>query len=393
MKRAWIAVLPLLALSACGGDTRPQAVGDVSPPAGGGSGGNGGGVGNGDGSTPTPTPANFLDVTTTTTFDVIGGFHALDKKTDATTGGVATLYTGNASTVRTPSGTISFNPRDGIFTLTVADGEANVNRDLRFQDPAHRTEYDQAGFDARQIPNLTDFNYLEIFDGTANPVFFYQRPGSQTTYVSLGGYSRTTEDVAAGSFNAERGVFVFGQKTPTSQIPASGSGTYTGGFLATMIADKSGGGASYLQWINGSSTVGVNFGTGKVDLSVTGTVGDAFAQGGTVDPTQLAFAKGSQFNAVGTASIDLVRSGGFTGVFTQNTPGHDNVGFTDAAGVFTGIDFASVSQGGATAGASSIDGAFFGPNAVNVGGNLRIVGGVPNQRIDILGAFTGAKRP
>ena len=29
---------------------------------------------------------------------------------------------------------------------------------------------------------------------------------------------------------------------------------------------------------------------------------------------------------------------------------------------------------------------------VNVGGNFRIVGGVPDQRVDIQGAFTGAKK-
>ena len=42
--------------------------------------------------------------------------------------------------------------------------------------------------------------------------------------------------------------------------------------------------------------------------------------------------------------------------------------------------------------ASSIDGSFYGPNAVEVGGSFRIVGGVPDQRVDILGAFTGAKK-
>lgn len=378
-------------LAACGGDTAPQTVGGNAPPTGGPGAGPGGGVGGGSGggSTPTPTPANFLDVTTATSFDVIGGFEALDSQRQPG-GAVATLYTGNASTVATPSGTINYNPRDGIFTLTVADTAASVSREYRFQDPAHRASFTGSEFAARQLPNLTGFNYLELFDGTTTPVFFYQRPGTQTTYVSLGGYARTVEDQTAGTYNGERGVFVFGQKTASMQIPGSGSGTYTGGFLASMVADPTGGAASYQQWINGSSSVAVNFGTGAVSLSVNGTVGDAFSQGAALDPSLIAVAAGSTFRAAGTANLDLLRSN-FSGSFTQNAGTAQNVGFTNGTN-FLGIDFASVAQGGATAGASSIDGTFFGPNAVNLGGNFRIIGGVPNQRIDILGAFTGAKQ-
>ena len=32
------------------------------------------------------------------------------------------------------------------------------------------------------------------------------------------------------------------------------------------------------------------------------------------------------------------------------------------------------------------------PDAKNVGGSFRINGGIPNQRVDILGAFTGVKK-
>lgn len=391
--RCMVVLLPLLALAACGGDTRPATVGSSAPPSG--SGGSGGGVGSG-GSSPTPTPANFLDVSTQTSFDALGSFQALNQTTTAA--GTATVYTGNAATVNAPSGTISYNPRDAVFTLTIADSTANVNRDLRFQDPAHRVEFTPAEFAAKQIPNLNGFNYLQVFDGVTTPIFFYQRPGTQTNYVSLGGYSRTAQDVAAGSFNAERGVFVFGQRTPTAQIPASGTGTFTGGFVASMVFDQTGGGASYLQWVNGSSTATVDFGARTVALRVGGTVGEAYAQGVAVNPTQLSVAAGSTFTASGTASINMVQ-GGFSGAFRQNvaangsTPAQNNVGFTLANGSFLGVNFASVAAGGSTAGASSIDGAFFGPNAVNLGGDIRIVGGVPNQRVDIMGAFTGAKQP
>ena len=40
---------------------------------------------------------------------------------------------------------------------------------------------------------------------------------------------------------------------------------------------------------------------------------------------------------------------------------------------------------------SSIDGAFYGPGAEEAGGSFRIVGGTPDERIDILGIFTGRR--
>ncbi|MDB5710610.1 MAG: transferrin binding protein-like solute binding protein, partial [Sphingomonas bacterium] len=40
---------------------------------------------------------------------------------------------------------------------------------------------------------------------------------------------------------------------------------------------------------------------------------------------------------------------------------------------------------------SSIDGAFDGPNGEELGAGFRIVGGTPDQRIDILGVLTGKK--
>lgn len=389
MIRTWIAALPLLALSACGGDTRPQTVGSNPP-----------------GATPTPTQTNFLDVASTTNFDVIGGFHALDTTTTTqtqngnTTSSVSSLYTGNAATVNAPNGSITYSPRDGVFTLTLADTSARVSHEYRYQDPAHRAQFTGAQFAQFQIPNLPDFNYLQLLDGKAEPVFFYQRPGSKTTFVSLAGFSRVEESstttgtapdtTTTDVFSGQRGAFVFGQKTPIGQVPTSGKATYSGDFIASMINDPTGGRGTYMQWITGTNKLDVDFGAKTASLALAGTVGDAFAQGAPIQNGAVAIASGSQFAAVGTATIDLTRNGGFTGAFTLNTAGHDNVGFTNG-GVFTGIDFAGVAAGGSTAGASSIDGTFFGLGAVNAGGNFRIIGGIPNQRVDILGAFSGAK--
>ena len=377
-------------LAACGGSTSPQTVGSNPPPVGG---------------TPTPTPTNLLDVTSTVTYDAIGSFHALDTTTTVTTpavgapsGSVASLYTGNAATVNAPNGSITYNPRDGVFTVKVTDSTAKITRDYNFQDPAHRTTFSGAEFARFQIPNLSTFNYLQVLDNDAQPVFFYQRPGAKTTFVSLAGFSRIVEErttngtapadvVTTTTFKGERGAFVFGQKTVNGQVPVSGEGTYNGDFLASTVMDPTGGGRSTLQWVTGTSQVKVNFATGKTDLALNGTVGDAYVLGAAVAAP---IAAGSTFTANGTAQVNLIRSGGFTGAFTQNAAGANNVGFT-SGGTFIGIDFASAAAGGSTAGASSIDGAFFGPNAVNVGGNFRIVGGIPNQRVDILGAFSGAK--
>jgi hypothetical protein len=154
-----------------------------------------------------------------------------------------------------------------------------------------------------------------------------------------------------------------------------------------MVADPTGGGRSTMQWITGGSTFKVNFATGKADLQLSGTVGESYVFGAAV-PSPIA--AGSSFTANGTAQVDLIRSGGFTGAFTLNSKTPNSVGFTMGS-TFVGIDFARAAAGGSTAGASSIDGAFFGPNAVNAGGNFRIVGGIPDQRVDILGAFSGAK--
>lgn len=388
-----------VSLAACGGDTRPEAVGNVPPvgtPGNGtatptpGTGGSGGGVGGGTGGgTPTPAPANFLDITTATTFDAVGGFQSLSQTTTAA--GTSELYTANASTVQTPSGTVNYSPRDGVFTLTIADPTAGVERNLRFQDPAHRASYTDDQLRALQLPNFTNFNYLTVLNDDTLATLFYQRPGTATTYVSLGGFSRVASNPAAGTFNAERGVFVFGQETASGQVPVTGSGSYSGGFIASMVNDTGANGRSALQWINGSSNVRINFATGKVDLAFNGAVGEAFNQNSAANPNNLAVAPGSIFTALGTAQIDLIRSGGFAGAFTLNAPGQNNVGFMNN-GVWTGIDFASVASGGSTAGASSIDGGFYGPGGVNVGGNFRIIGGIPNQRIDVLGAFTGAKQ-
>lgn len=384
--------LPVILLAAACSGGGPQTISAVAPPVAvqPASSGSGTGVtaGTGTGSTAVAS-THFLDITAEKSFDAIGGAQSL---TESDTGG--TLYQGNASTVRSPSGQISYSPRDGIFTVTLADTKAGVSSSLRFQDPAHRTDFNPYATPQWGVPNLEGFNYLESINSSPTDVstFFYQRPGTSTTYVTLAGYVRNSPGDASSTF--ERGAFVFGDQTVRSQVPASGTGTYTGGFIATMVNnptfDNASPRASYFQWLQGSSTVTVDFGKGTVDVGLAGTVNPANMSGYQISDSQLAIPTGASFTASATAAINLVGTGGFTGKFDSASFAWTPTGASSP--VTRNVEFSSVSQGSSTAGASSVDGTFFGPNAANVGGSFRVVGGVPDQRVDILGAFTGARR-
>lgn len=381
--RVLLVAVPLLALAACKGAS-VETAGGTAAPSGPVSGGSGGGVAFASG-----TVANGATTTGGTTFLNTGSAKTLNANSglqslsiDLSTG--AELYTGNASTVRAPGGTVAYDPRDGIFTLTLQDTKANVSTEFRYQDPAHRTANAQAG-----VPELSGFNYLEGIgsgDGdmttTDATTFFYQRPGESTNYVTLAGYVRNSVP-ETGTAVYERGAMVFGEPTAMAQVPTKGTGQYTGGMLASMI------GGSATQWIAGSSTVSVDFAKNSVALALTGTVGPGAYANQIVPDSALLVPTGAIFSANGTATLDLVKSGGFTGQF-QNA----GFTFTRAGGTPQTLQIAitPVSAGTSTAGASSIDGAFYGPNAVNVGGSFRIVGGIPDQRVDIVGAFTGAAK-
>jgi hypothetical protein len=389
--RIWTVILPLplLALAACGGDG-PQTIGGSLAPTGSNTttvnGGTGSGVTAGSGTSAPTTPAtSFLsNLTTDKSYDAIGGFHTLNE-TIATDGSTSVLYEGNATTVHTPTGQVSYSPRDGIFTLTLSDTKAGIDNTVRFQDPAHRT--DSPTIDA---PTLDGFNYLTALNASTSATqsdsttFFYQRPGTSTVYVSLAGFVRDNT-LSDSNPISQRGAFVFGDQTVRSQIPTSGTGSYTGGFLASMVNDPDTGKGSYFQWIQGDSSLSVDFTKSTVAMSLSGKVDAASLNNVAIPDSKLAIPTGSSFSATGSAMIDLVKTGGFTGTFSD-------VHFVDTAGNKVNVDFSAISAGSSTAGASSIDGAFYGPNAVNLGGSFRVTGGIPNQRVDILGAFTGAKK-
>ncbi|QKS01661.1 transferrin-binding protein-like solute binding protein [Sphingomonas sp. CL5.1] len=395
--RNYIILASATALAACGG-AGPQSAGSVGAPSSGGSGSTG----------------TFVNPTETKTYDAIGGAqHFAYKTRDDGQTQYGELYAGDANTPRDGGITVAYNPRDAIFEVTVNRPLASVSTGTnRFQDPAHRVDFgglSQPQADVPQLPAAANIQYLQagsssgpvISGGDPNhyvvgndtftsqvQTFFYQKPGTTTQYVTYAGYVRNTlgvvkqtDPVTKGtylenSYSLDRAVFAYGERSDNSVVPKTGSASFTGDMLATMVfnplIDTDPLASTYFQWITGSQTTTVDFAKLSVSSAFNGTVSaaalDAYTNGNYVLPG------GTTFTAHGSATIDLVGKGGFTGTIGDakfTTPG--------------GKDYV-VSIAG-----SSLDGAFFGPAAQEIGGGFRIVGGTPDQRIDILGAYTGKK--
>jgi len=393
--RKLVLLAPIVTLAACGG-AGPQSVG-TNAPAG----------------TPS-SPSNnhsFVNPTVQKTYSAIGGVQSYIYTTQ--TGGdgqTRQLYSADATTARNSGITVDYNPRDGIFELKIAAPLANTQQTLRFQDPIHRTDfggerepqtgtpqlaaggiqYLQAGSQTGPIAfDLSESTMLPVGDptGTYNvSSFFYQKPGTETKYVTFAGYVRNATNIVEEVLpeggrrilqnnTLERAAFAYGERTEAGAVPRTGTATFNGAMVATMVynplPDTVGNAPTYYQWIEGRSRTTVDFGANSFTLDVNGTVFapqfDAFTNKTAV------LGQGATFTASGAGRVDLVNAGGFLGQFTS-------VSFAQNGGTFP-----------LTLAGSSIDGAFFGPAAEEVGGGFRIVGGTPDQRIDILGAFTGKK--
>ncbi|TVV73281.1 transferrin-binding protein-like solute binding protein [Sphingomonas solaris] len=424
--RTQFMLVGLVGLSACGG-TGPESAGSVAAPT-------------GNGVTTTTNAHSFTNPTEAKTYKAIGGNQVYDYSTDArnTQQQQGQQYAGNASTARDSSITVAYDPRDAIFTLTVSDSKTGAATNTRFQDPGSRTDFGGAKEPQwgtspalAAIPNVRflqagDGNPLSLYtnsgagfirpgNSTTPPdgeipsayqstTFFYQTPGTAnragttTKYVTYAGYLRnslTFQLVTVGgvsvkqdSWHLERGAFAYGEQTSNNAVPKTGSASYSGGMLATMVMNPTLDGKfgdvkpTYFQWIDGTAKIDVDFARSSVGLNVTGTVLapqiDQYTTVGGLTPTAAnaaTVAAGATFNAAGTATIDLVNAGGFTGAI-------NSAGFSATTnGAPTTVAIAG----------SSVNGAFYGPAAEEVGGGFRVVGGTPDQRIDILGTFTGAK--
>ena len=428
-------------LSGCGGgDAQVASAGSTATPA------------PGAGTTPTTDAyAQFVTPTVAKSYSGVGGSEVFSYSTDARTptggttgltgfqGQQASVYAGNASTVRDSKITIAYDPRDAIFTLKVTDPRSGAAASTRFQDPGSRTNFGglvephwgtddfskysgvgrndnirflQAGdgdplapYDRSGSGLIVPGNNKTPVDGTTGSSyvstdFFYEVPGTTTKYVTLAGYIRNSfswTDLAVGTGTAattvaqqtwklERGAFAYGVSTDNNSVPKTGSGTYAGTMLATMVFNPTIDGAtardpitgatlpSYFQWISGTSTTTVNFATGGVTLGLNGIVGDGQFDRYTTQ-RKVTVTPGTTFTAAGTATVNLINTGGYTGQFQTAIFGSTTNGANPNVAIA----------------GSSIDGAFYGPAAEETGGGFRIVGGTPDQRIDIVGAFKGKK--
>ncbi len=436
--RTLIVLMAATALSACGGAS-PNSVGTVAV-----------GTGTTTGTTTASTAQTYAEFKTPTvarTYSGIGGSQVFSYQTDDRTptngttgltgfrGQQASTYAGNASTVRNSSIVLTYDPRAATFTLKVTDPASGAAASTKFQDPASRTNFGgttepQWGTDdfAKYAGVGTNNNIRFLQAGDGDPLspygrsgtgfidpgtnkiapqgnsgstyqsttFFYEVPGTNTNFVTIAGYLRNDikwQDTTAGAipifqttWHLERGAFAYGLQTDANAVPKTGSGTYTGSMIGTIVFNPTIDGSTvanpltvnplptYFQWLSGKATTTVDFATNKVGLTLNGVVGAPQFDRYTT-PQVATIAGGTSFTATGAATINLVTTGGFTGSFTSA-----------AFGATTNGASPTVSIAG-----SSVDGTFFGPVAEEVGGGFRIVGGVPDQRVDIVGAFTGKK--
>jgi hypothetical protein len=416
--RTFLVLLASTSLAACGG-AGVQTAGSAAPPTG----STGGGTTTGNG-TPTPSSAHtFAAPTEVKSYNAIGGVQSYQYKTDNIDGNPATpeidassvqygqLYAGNASTARNSGISITYNPRDAIFEMTVTEPLGNVSSTTRFQDPVHRTNYGGARGPQDGNVDITSkgVRYLEVGSGsgplvydtsvsttfpiaakdakTESTTFFYQLPGTTTKYVTYAGFVRNGVSIAEvtngsggknleNSFKLERGAFVFGERTASAAVPKVGSGTFNGQMIATLVfnnlLDTDASTPTYFQWMDGTSSTVVDFAANTFTIALAGTVSSPLFD--TYTSKVFSLQSGATFSAAGKGRIDLINAGGFLGNF-------QTASFVQPNGTVLALNIAG----------SSVDGTFFGPAAEEVGGGFRIVGGTPDERIDILGAFTGKK--
>lgn len=347
------------------------------------------------------------------------------------------LYAGDSTTVRQSGFVVSYDPRDAIFVVTASAPKGNVSFSKRFQDPAHRTDFGGIYTPQPGTPQLSTSGIQYLETGTSNNMtwvegsqtlprlasvlpagetggsynvdtFFYQKPGTSTKYVTFAGFLRNnitatrniveanpgspatpatptspavpavaaTPEIVTTKYNYDltRGAFVFGEMTVNSSVPKTGSGTYNGAMIASSVLndrlDTNPDAPTYFQWIEGAAVAKVDFGGNVFTLDLNGKV--MSPQLDIIASNSYSVQNGATFNATGSGRIDLTYAGGFLGAFQKAWFVNPDASRLDL--LIAG---------------SSIDGGFYGPKAEEVGGNFRIVGGTPDERIDILGAFTG----
>lgn len=403
--RKLIATLPLIALLAACGGSGPQTISGATgglPPA---------------PATPSPgqSPSNagmpeVLKNTETTAYRTLGGNQSLTETYTLNAGAGASRlqrsekYVAAQAPLSTVGGAqveVVYDPRAAIFNVSIQQPDIKVA--TTYQDPAHRTAFGGQREPQSGVPDLTAYNYVENESRNEEVVtintFFYQRPGTNTRYVTLGGFVRNhqVQNFTAPSVTISRvrGVEVFGNQTPASEMPKVGSATYSGNVLASMVSntelDIDPNLRSRFEWLTGTGTVNVDFAAGRVSTDFRGTVVGAAA--------------GAPLGQAFTSEVDVDWSSALPAPFKDEPWGR--ISSPNTGKVFTATGSATFDRNGtAFSGSvskssldgqdiniagSALDGTFFGPNAVETGISFRVVGATPDTRVDITGGFTGAK--
>lgn len=310
---------------------------------------------------------------------------------------------------------ITRDPRDATYSLVIAS--AGVSQNIRWQDPLHRTLFPQIGITPNPItgrqligdgtaanfyadggvgPARPNIEYYESSSATAVNTLFFERVGVNTRYVTWMGFRSTqfTQPKTDSTFYLNvtdanpnndlednqtlvkedlvinRSAYVYGINTLAKDVPNTGSATYTGSLFANTINYLS------LDTIYGTAKTDINFANNTVGLTLNGTFS----------------VSGASFNAVGSALVQRPD--------IPNTALNPNAvqPISRIVGSFSQVNIGGVALTPSpnaslpnTFQASTIEGGFFGPGAAEVGGAFRIVGGQPDTRIDVMGAFTGKK--
>jgi hypothetical protein len=296
---------------------------------------------------------------------------------------------------------ITRDPRDATYIIEIA-GLDPITAKTRYQDPAHRTTYAGAAADlAAQaetpdfvlgtlLPNIQNTEYYSAgsLSGTAprtvnKSIFFTERVGnaaSSTQYVSWGAYWQydASGEISLRVQSLQRSSAVFGYNTLAANVPTTGVANYTGGLYADLVDGRT------FYTIGGTSSFAIDFAKDKGTFALNGS----FVSAGP-DPA-LAPRLGSTFVAGGEV------------ILARPATGANSAATSAPIGVFSG-KVTSLALGGITIDylpnetransfqGTSVEGGFFGPKADEIGATFRIVGGVPDQRLDITGAVTGRK--
>ena len=384
---------------------------------------------------PNSTQHTFANPTQAKTYKGLGGNHLYEYLSDEREccDQQGQLYAGNTTTPRNSSMEIKYDPADAIFTLTINDNQSGIATSARFQDPASRTDFDGNKTPQWGTPEFANPNvrYLQAGEGdprsgsgysgsgfvspgnkfippSGTPGSAYQatslfviQPGTETQYVTLGGFARNDlswaelvverqdedgnpiqVDFDAADWTISRGVFAYGENTGADNVPTVGTGSYSGTMWATMVFNPTIDGQdptglddipTYFQWIEGTAALAIDFAAGAFTIDLDGSVMQPQYDYWT-GPRTSVITEGAQFTAAGRGDINLISFGGFKGFF-------DSASFDDPVNGRRDVNIAG----------STVDGAFYGPNADEVGGGFRIVGGNPDERVDILGGFIGGK--